>query len=370
MGKIDLKKLFILAIESRASDIHLRAGTPPILRIDGKLHQMLPTGISVLSAEDTKAIAEELMTPRQRVEFERRQECDLAVDVGEEGRFRVNIFQQRGTISLVFRYIPKQVPSFEDLNLPPVLKTFCEYSRGLVLVTGPTGCGKSTTLASMIDYINSNFNVHIVTIEDPIEYVYENKKAIISQRELGIDTLSYAEALRHIVRQDPNVILLGEMRDVETISSALIAAQTGHLVLSTIHTIDAVQTINRIIGFFPPHEQNQIKSLLADTLIGVVSQRLLLRKDRPGRIPAVEVLVVTPHIRKLIEENNTQEIVAAMKQGKYYGMQTFTQALAELCKKDLVDVEEAIKIAPNPEELMLILRGIESSDTGEMYIKL
>lgn len=256
--------------------------------------------------------------------------------------------------------IPDIIKTIDDLELPESLKKISSSSRGLILVTGTTGSGKSTTLAAMIDHINMNFSKHIITLEDPIEYVHKDKKSIIAQREVGLDTLSYPDALKNIVRQDPDVILLGEMRDMETMSAALTAAQTGHLVLSTIHTIDAMQTVNRIVDIFPPHHQNQIRLQLADCLCAVISQRLIPRKDKPGMACAVEVLVATALIKSLIEENNFAEISEQMQKGDYYGMQTFNQALEILCRQEKVDVEEAKRAATNPEDLMLRLRGIKS----------
>jgi len=285
---------------------------------------------------------------------------DLSVSVPEIGRFRGNVFQQRGQINIALRIVPTAIPTIEELNLPVVVKNLCSRRRGLILVTGTTGCGKSTTLASMIDYINSERKAHIITIEDPIEFLHKDKKAVVSQRELGLDTTSYAEALKHVVRQDPNVILLGEMRDLETIAAAVTSAQTGHLVLSTIHTIDAVQTISRIIDMYPPHQQNQIRLQLADSLQGVISQRLLRRADVPGRIPAIEVLVTSALVKKAIEDNNFAELYNAIRQGHYYGMQTFNQALVQLYNEGKVRLDEALAAASNPEEVMLAVRGIET----------
>jgi twitching motility protein PilT len=260
------------------------------------------------------------------------------------------------------RYVPVEIPSFETLNLPQVVKKIADNPRGLVLVTGTTGCGKSTTLASMIKHINSTRTNHIITLEDPIEFLHKDKLSIISQRELGIDTTSYSEALKHIVRQDPDVILIGEMRDTDTMAAALTAAQTGHLVLSTIHTIDAIQTVTRIVDMFPPHHQNQIRLQLSDTLKGVISQRLLAN-IKGGRVPACEILVVTALVKKFIEQNTMSEIMQAMKQGAYYGMQVFNQSLLALYNSGNISLEDALAAATNPEELMMNIRGI-TSDSG------
>lgn len=350
-------------VEKSASDLHIRAGGPPVFRIDGKL---IPEP-NPLTAEQTLAIAQKIMTERQRRIFEEKRECDLSFSVEGVGRFRCNVFQQKGVINIAIRIVPTQIPPFENLKLPPAVKKLAENQRGLILVTGTTGSGKSTTLASMVDHINRTRHAHIITIEDPIEFVHKDQLSIISQRELGQDTMTYWDALKHVVRQDPDVILLGEMRDLETMAAALTAAQTGHLVLSTIHTIDAVQTVTRIVDMYPPHQQNQIRLQLADTLRGVISQRLLPHASGKGRVPAVEILVVTALVRKLIAEANTNEIFGAIKQGNYYGMQTFNQSLVKLIQDKEVNVEAALEAASNPEELMLAIRGIESGTDSSSF---
>lgn len=349
-----------------ASDLHLRANAPVVLRIDGKL---IPLEDRFCSSEVTSSIAQSLMNEEHSSIFRKKHEVDVACFFPALGRFRVNIFRQRGFINCAFRYIPTKIPSIVDLKLPPVITQISENSRGLVLVTGTTGSGKSTTLASMINHINSTRTSHIVTIEDPIEFVHEDNKSIVSQRELGFDTLNFAEALKHVVRQDPDVILVGEMRDVDTMSAAITAAQTGHLVMSTIHTVDSVQTINRIIDMFPAHQQGQMRYMLADTLKAVVSQRLLPAASGKGRVPAVEVLIITPLIKKLIENNTMGEISNLMKQGKYYDMQTFNQALLKLFNSGDVKLEDALYAASNPEELMLVIRGVQTggSDDGGYF---
>lgn len=348
-----------------ASDMHIRAGSPVVIRIDGVL---IPLVDKVLSPDETMGIALTLMNEEQKDIFKKRHEIDLGYTFEDFGRFRINIFSQRGVVNMAMRFIPVKIPTIEELKLPSVIKQVAENHRGLVLVTGTTGCGKSTTLASMIDYINSTRSAHILTIEDPIEFIHHDKKSIITQRELGIDTLTYPEALKHAVRQDPNVILLGEMRDLETMAAAITAAQTGHLVLSTIHTVDATQSIYRIIDLFPPHQQTQIRYQLADTLRAVISQRLLPHASGKGRVPAVEVLIVTPLIRKMIEENNLTEITNLMKQGQYYGMQTFNQVLLNLVKNNEIKLEDALYAASNPEELLLAIRGIQSGADDHMTI--
>ncbi|MFH1414766.1 MAG: type IV pilus twitching motility protein PilT [Elusimicrobiota bacterium] len=343
--------------ELKASDMHLRPGSKPILRINGDLK---PVNQPELTPEDTDNIAAELCSEEQFNEFKKRYEVDLAYNLEGTARFRINVFKQRGVTNLALRLIPSVVKSIDELDLPESLKKISLSSRGLVLVTGTTGSGKSTTLAAMIDYINKNASKHIITVEDPIEYIHKDNKSIVAQRELGIDTFSYNDALRNIVRQDPDVIFIGEMRDMETMSAALTSAQTGHLVLSTIHTIDAMQTVTRIVDIYPPFQQNQIRLQLADSLCAVISQRLLPKKNGEGMIPAVEVLVATSLIRNLIEENDFSSISEQLEKGDYYGMQTFNQALEKLCRAEKVDIEDAKRAATNPEDLLLRLRGIKS----------
>jgi twitching motility protein PilT len=354
---MDLQALLKEMVSRSASDLHLRAGAPAVLRIDGQLVALDQHA----DPAETERTALEMMNEAQKAVFRQRHEVDLAYDCAGIGRFRVNVFSQRGQVNLVLRVVPTQIPTIGELKLPPVIEQIANNQRGLVLVTGTTGCGKSNTLAAMINHINATRSAHIVTIEDPIEFIHRDRTAIISQRELGFDTLTYLDALRNVVRQDPNVILLGEMRDLDTVAAAITAAQTGHLVLSTIHTVDAAQTVNRIVDLFPPHQQNQIRVLLADTLKAVISQRLLPCAAGAGRVPAVEVLVVTPLVKKLIEENNISEISNVMKQGQYYGMQTFNQALIKLFKDGQVKLEDALSAATNPEELMLAVRGVQTS---------
>ncbi len=345
----------------KASDLHLRADRPPVFRVNGQLRMI--RNLPEIESQDTQAMAEVMFSPEDKKEFEARREADLSYSLDGIARFRVNVFRQRGLTNIALRMVPAEVKDFEKLNLPDILKDIASSERGLVLVTGTTGCGKTTTQAAMIDYINRSFSRHIITIEDPIEYLHTDKKSIVSQRELGIDTYSYSDALTHIVRQDPDVILIGEMRDMETMAAAITAAQTGHLVLSTTHTIDAQQTINRIIDIFPPHQQNQIRIQLSDSLKAVISQRLLTVKDG-GMVPALEVLVATGLIRSLIEENRISEIKEQMEKGNYYGMRTFNQSLERLYNDGIVTLEDAKKAASNPEDLMLKIRGFQS-DSGQ-----
>jgi twitching motility protein PilT len=349
-------------VEIEASDLHLRAGSHPILRVNSQLKAVKNTE---LNAEDTKELAEEMFNEEQREEFKKRREVDLSLNIEGLARFRVNVFQQRGKVNIAMRLVPAKVKSLEELGLPESLKKISSSSRGLILVTGTTGSGKSTTLAAIIDHINKNHSKHVITVEDPIEYLHSDVKSIISQRELSMDTFSYMDALRNIVRQDPDVILIGEMRDMETMAAALTAAQTGHLVLSTVHTINAVQTVNRIVDIFPPHQQNQIRLQLADSLCAVISQRLLPKKEGGGMLPAVEVLVATALVKSLIEENKFTSIQEQMEKGDYYGMQTFNQALETLYREGKVDIEEAKKAATNPEDLMLRIKGIKSGSGAQ-----
>ncbi|MBN1822956.1 MAG: type IV pilus twitching motility protein PilT [Endomicrobiales bacterium] len=364
---MDIKPLLEQMLAKKASDLHVRANGPSIMRIDGTL---VPVD-KVLTPEDTMKIALSLMNDEQKMVFNQRHEVDLAYTFERIGRFRINVFMQRGVIHLAFRIIPVKVPTIEDLKLPGVISQISDNRRGLVLVTGTTGCGKSNTLAAIINHINSTRTENIITIEDPIEFIHTDNKSIISQRELGFDTLSYLDALRNVVRQDPDVVLLGEMRDLDTVATAITAAQTGHLVLSTLHTVSAAQSINRIIDLFPPHQQNQTRLLLADVLKAVISQRLLPHAGGKGRVPAVEILVVTPLVKKMIEDNNIPEIVNLMRQGQYYGMQTFNQALIKLFQGGEIKLEDALAAASNPEELMLAVRGIQTSteNAGQDFIE-
>jgi len=350
-----------IAVERKASDVHLKVGAHPVLRIDGRLHVM--TEFKRMMQEDTIAMAFSMMSSRQKERFKNQLEIDIAYSVPGLGRFRCNIFQQRGSVGLVLRLIPARIQTFKELMLPPVLEKICEEQRGLVLVTGTTGSGKSTTLASMIDYVNARRIEHVMTIEDPIEFLHRDKKSIINQREVDVDTKQFSLALRSALRQDPDVILVGEMRDYETIETALLAAETGHLVLSTLHTLDATETVNRIISVFPPHQQKQIRIQLAAVLKSIVSMRLLPRADGLGRVPAVEVLITTSYIRDCVEnKEKTKMIRDAIIQGtSQYGMQTFDQSLYVLYKNGLITLEEALRRATNADEFKLKIQGIQST---------
>jgi twitching motility protein PilT len=349
------------AAERKASDVHIKVGAHPVVRIDGKLQ--LLTEFKRLMQEDTIAMAFSMMSSRQKERFKQFLETDIAYSVPGLGRFRVNIFQQRGSVGMVLRLIPSRILNFKELQLPAVLEKICEEQRGLVLVTGTTGSGKSTTLAAMIDHINTRRIEHVMTIEDPIEYLHRDKKSIVNQREIDVDTKNFTHALRSALRQDPDVILVGEMRDYETIETALLAAETGHLVLSTLHTLDATETINRVISVFPPHQQKQIRIQLASVLKSIISQRLMPRADGLGRVPAVEILISTGYIRDCIENKEKTKLIRdAISQGtSQYGMQTFDQSLYLLYKNGLITLDEALRRATNPDEFKLKIQGIQST---------
>ena len=358
---MELNEILQIALRGGASDIHLKAGLPPMFRVDGSLVP-LKDG-KRLPPEDVARMAFGIMNEFQKEKFKASNEVDLAYGVPGLGRFRVNIFQQRGTIGSVLRVIPFKVMTIKDLLLPPILEKICGEERGLVLVTGTTGSGKSTTLAAMIDHINANETNHIMTVEDPIEFLIRDKRSIINQREVGVDTMSFSQALKSALRQDPDVILVGEMRDYETIETALHAAETGHLVMSTLHTLDATETINRIVSAFPPHQQKQVRLQLASVLKAVVSQRLIPRADGKGRVAAVEILRVTARVREMIEDKDrTKEIHDAIAQGfDSYGMQTFDQSLMGLVRNGLVSYEEAHRQATNPDDFALRFSGISGT---------
>ncbi|MFH1278352.1 MAG: type IV pilus twitching motility protein PilT [Candidatus Eisenbacteria bacterium] len=357
---IDLKALLKEMTQLRASDLHVKAGSPPIYRIDGDLRR---TDLEELTPEDMLALADQVLMPAQKDILNDEMQVDFAVSLKGVGRFRANFHSQRGSLAMTFRLVPFEIASTADLNLPPVVGEIADKPRGLVLVTGTVGSGKSTTLAAMIDRINRERNAKIITIEDPIEFIHEDRKGLIIQREVGEDTRTFEAALRHVLRQDPNVILIGEIRDVTTMMVALTAANTGHLVLTTLHTIDAMQTINRVISFFPPHQHREIRFLLASSLQAIVSQRLVRRKESEGRIPAVEVLLCTATIRDFIlDPEKTPLIRQAIQEGfTEYGMQTFDQSLMQLHKEDRITFEEALRHSSNPSEFDLRVRGIESA---------
>jgi twitching motility protein PilT len=361
---LELNEILKIAIKGGASDIHIKSGLPPMFRVDGALVP-LKNGERLLP-DDIEKIALSIMNPVQRERFESAHECDLAYGIPGLGRFRVNVFQQRGTVGIVFRVIPFGVKSIEQLLLPKVVESIAMEQRGLILVTGTTGSGKSTTLAAMIDHINSNRTCHIMTIEDPIEFLIRDRRSIVNQREIGVDTNSFADALRAALRQDPDVILVGEMRDFETIETAITAAETGHLVMSTLHTLDAVETVNRIISVFPPYQQKQLRLQLASILRAVVSQRLVPRADGRGRVPALEIMVSTARVRECIaDKDRTKELHDAIARGfTTYGMQTFDQSLMHLVKSNLVTYDEALKHVSNPDDFALRFRGVASTSDG------
>lgn len=337
------------------SDLHLKVPAPPAIRTHGQLIYL--EGCPPLQSEDTDAILRSIIPDAVAEKFKRDGEADFSLSMAEIGRFRVNAFTQRGSVSIVMRYIPFGVPSFEELNLPEVIARLAREERGIVLVTGSTGSGKSTTLAAMIDLINRSMPKHIITIEDPIEFLHEDARSIINQREVGTDTLSFSWALRRVLRQDPDVILIGEIRDSESAQIALSAAETGHLVLSTLHTVDATETVNRMIDLFPPHERGQVRTMLAGTLKGIVGQRLIRTKDG-GRAAACEVMVTTGRIQDFImDPAQTGQIQQAIAEGEYYGMRTFDQALLKLVEEDRVEYEEALRAASNPQDFKLMIQA-------------
>jgi twitching motility protein PilT len=344
-------------VRRNGSDLLLKVGRPPTVRVNGELAGL---DFPPLRPEDLKALAEQIMTPRQVKEFAEKKEADFAIGVPGVGRFRTNIYQQRGTLAFAFRAIPYEVKTIRELKLPAVLEEISARPRGLVLVTGITGSGKSTTLAAMVDYINTHKAVHIVTIEDPIEFAFKDRRSVINQREIGFDTTSFARALRASLRQDPDVIFVGEMRDIETTEIAMTAAETGHLVLSTLHTTDAVETVNRIVALYPPHQQTQARLQLCAVLRGVISQRLVTRADNMGMVPAVEILVNTARVKELIADpRRTREIHEAIVSGRDpYGMVSFDQSLTELVKNRFVTYEEALSNSTNADDFALIFRGV------------
>ena len=353
--------LLKIAVDRGASDLHLKVGSLPMMRVGGLLHPI--SQAKKLDHEDVVAMSTSIMSTTQREKFKDSQEVDLAYSVPGLGRFRCNVFQQRGTVGLVLRVIPMQIRTVDELGLPPVLKTIAEEERGLVLVTGTTGSGKSTSLAAMIDHVNNTREAHVMTVEDPIEFLHRDAKSIINQREVAVDTKSFAHALRSALRQDPDVILVGEMRDFETVETGLLAAETGHLVFSTLHTLDATETINRIVTVFAPHQQKQVRLQLASVLKAVISQRLMPRADGKGRAPAVEVMVSTPFIRDcVVDKEKTHLIHGAIAAGtSQYGMQTFDQSIFGLFSKGLVTYEEALRWASNVDEFKLRVQGISTT---------
>jgi len=351
---VNIRELAEVAAKVRASDIFLKAGSQPMMRLHGKINTLGEH--APLTADEVQEVAYGIMSHDQIGRFERRHELDLAFQIDGLARFRVNIYQQRGTMGMVLRIIPLDIYTLDDLAMPEAIRGFTEQRQGLVLVTGPTGCGKSTTLAAMIHEINGKRRDNIVTIEDPIEFVHPDRKAIINQREIGIDTDSFTDALKYVLRQSPDVILVGEMRDVETMNVALAAAETGHLVYSTVHTSSAAETLDRIVNMFPPHDKPIICMRMSVSLKGIVSQKLIPRSDKAGRVAAVEIMVANPTIQKLLEEGRSGQIYQAIQEGDFWGMQTMNQCLDRFYKAGIISQEEALANAGNETELRQMMR--------------
>ena len=350
MAKID--ELLRTLVAQQGSDLHLKSGEPPIYRING---QLVRTSLPVLTPEETKSLMYEILNDERRERYEKTHQLDMSYSIPGVSRFRVNVFRQKNSIGAVLRVIPLQIKSIDELGLPTSMKKVCLLPRGLILVTGPTGSGKSTSLAAMIDLINDNKSCHIITIEDPIEFLHRDKRACVNQREVGIDTHSFANALKHVMRQNPDIIMVGEMRDLETLSLAITAAETGHLVMATLHTADASQTVDRIIDVFPPGQQQQVRLQLSTTLQAVFSQTLLPRNDGQGRIVAYEVLICTPAIRSIVREGKTHQLYSNIQSGAKYGMITLDANLKDQYLKGLVNLEDAIAKSSNPQELEKLL---------------
>jgi len=365
--KVNLHQLLRAMIEKGASDMHVTTGSPPLLRIDGAI---VPLKLPPLSPMETKQLCYSVLTEEQKIQFEKNKELDLSFGVKNLSRFRANIFLQRGAVSGAFRSIPFKILSFDELGLPAVVADLAAKPRGLILVTGPTGSGKSTTLASIIDKINNETRQHIVTIEDPIEYLHPHKRSIVNQREIGSDTSTFKQALKYVLRQDPDVVLVGEMRDLETIEAALTIAETGHLVFATLHTNSAIQSINRVIDVFPPHQQSQVRAQLSFVLEGVLSQLLLPRAGAPGRALALEILVPNAAIRNLIREDKVHQIYTQMQVGQQkHGMQTLNQSLYSLYARRMISLEEAMGRSSEPEELRTMIEGrVAGGPSGQFAV--
>jgi len=364
MDRSDLDRLLILLAELNGSDLHVKAGAPPRVRVAGAL-RLLPDEPR-FTAEETLELAESIMQPSVRENFEKHHEVDFAYSVAGTGRFRVNAFYQRSSVALAMRLVRTSAATVTELGLPEAVTRLSEEQRGLVLVTGPTGSGKTTTLAAMVDHINHTRACHVVTIEDPVEYLHRDDLAAIDQREVGFDTDSFGSAMRVVLRQDPDVILVGEMRDLETVSAALTAAETGHLVLSTLHTINATETINRIVDFFPPHQQSQTRVSLAGSLKGIICQRLIPTADGKSRVPVLELLVINGRIQQaILDPLQTSDIEGIVADGEYYGMRTFDQSLAELLSSGTIELREAMTAATNPHDLKVMLERRGIIQTGQ-----
>jgi twitching motility protein PilT len=352
---MDVVELLRFAVERGASDLHLKVGTVPFVRVDGELQ---PTQFPSLTGTDTEVFARALMSEHKRREFEESNEADLGYTLPGVGRFRVNVYRQRGLVGLAVRRVRSEIPTFEELRVPAVLQSLSDSPRGLILLTGPTGTGKTTTIAAMIGHINSTRRAHVVTIEDPIEVVHDDKLSIIQQREIGLDTASYASALRHVIRQDPDVIFVGEIRDPDSALAAIQAAETGHLVISTLHTPNAVETINRILDLFPGNMAKEVRTSFAAALRAIVSQRLVPRADGKGRVPVCEVLVNTGRVfERIVDPDETDSIADVIQEGGYYGMQSFDQGLVQLVREGLVLEEDARRASTSPHDFALALRG-------------
>ncbi|SMD06629.1 type IV pilus twitching motility protein PilT [Sporomusa malonica] len=349
-----MEALLRAAVEQRASDVHITVGVPPVLRLNGSL---VRTDTAPLTVQDTRAMLEAITSPEQQEKFWQAGEIDFSFAIPGLSRFRVNAFRQRGSAAIAIRVVNERIATLDELGHPEILKTLARMPRGLVLVTGPTGSGKSTTLAAMIDLVNNERASHVLTLEDPIEYLHKHKKCIVNQREIHADSKSFANALRAALREDPDVILVGEMRDVETIGIAVTAAETGHLVFATLHTCDAAQTIDRIIDVFPPHQQQQIRIQLSLTLQGIVSQQLLPRLDGSGRIVAHEVLTVTPAVRNLIREGKTHQIASVIQTGARFGMQAMDFSLRDLFRRGIISYDDALERSMNPENFIRLANG-------------
>lgn len=366
MADVRVEHLLREMVNHGASDLHVRVGVPPIYRINGELQKLSDVRIDTVMMD---SFLDDIMNRDQKARFERDKECDFAVGARDMGRFRVNVFRQRGTIAMVVRHIKAKIPTFEELQLPEIIKELALKKRGLILVTGTTGSGKSTCLAAMIDHINNEETCNVITVEDPVEYLHRDKKSIISQREIGVDTNSYENALRSALRQDPDVLLVGEIRDLETMQIALTAADTGHMVFATIHTTNATETIHRILSMYPPHQHEEVRLLLAECLVGIISLRLLPTRDGTSRVPAAEILVNTGAIREYIADKTKVDMIEqAIAEGHMqYRSQTFDQALLTLYSESKISLDTAMKAATNPDDFDLKIRGISgTSDRGWM----